>query len=186
METGPRIQFRVRINVGDIISDGDASAFLLSGLHLSLRRHRRLRLHVVRVLHAWRPSAEAILDFLGPRRLNPALGFRQHRLGLQIAVRLDLARRVTVTGSMDALRELDNGGIDIVVADVGLQPNEPHGISLGRMILTKAPTIAVLFITGRRELTEKDFPGDVLFKPIDLEELARKIGELLAKQGPAS
>ena len=84
------------------------------------------------------------------------------------------------------MRELDNAPIDIVVADVALQPNEPHGLSLGRMIASQKPAVPVLFLTGRPDIIELDGqpPGDVLFKPINFDELALKIGGLLLDRPP--
>ena len=90
---------------------------------------------------------------------------------------------IVAAGSLAALRKLDYEQIDVVVADVALQPNEPHGLSLGRMIVTQKPAVPVLFVTGRPDLIELDGqpPGDVLFKPVDFDELAQKLDELLAK-----
>jgi DNA-binding response OmpR family regulator len=90
---------------------------------------------------------------------------------------------IVASGSLAALRELDSGKIDVVVADIVLQPNEPHGLALGRMIVTQRPRVPVLFITGHPDLIELDGspPGDVLYKPVDLDELARKISGLMAK-----
>jgi DNA-binding response OmpR family regulator len=92
---------------------------------------------------------------------------------------------ITASGSVDALRILDIEPIDLVVIDVVLQPNEPHGISLARMIKFKSSATSVLFVTARNDLPEDQFPGEVLFKPVELDELARKVEELLTKQGPA-
>jgi two-component system, cell cycle sensor histidine kinase and response regulator CckA len=93
---------------------------------------------------------------------------------------------IVTSGSMAALRELDNGAIDITIAviDVSLQPGEPHGIALARMIALNSPAVAVLFVTGRKDLIEiaGGIPGDVLYKPIELNELAQKVRELV---GPA-
>jgi DNA-binding NtrC family response regulator len=90
---------------------------------------------------------------------------------------------IVASGSLAALRELDNESIDVVVADVNLHPNEPHGLALGRMIVTKKPRMPVLFVTGRPDLIELDGhpPGDVLYKPIELDVLARKIDGLMAR-----
>lgn len=90
---------------------------------------------------------------------------------------------IVASGSMAALRELDNEAIDVVVTDVALQPNEPHGLALGRMIVTQKRRIPVLFVTGCPDLIELDGnpPGDVLYKPVDLCELTRKIDGLMAQ-----
>lgn len=91
---------------------------------------------------------------------------------------------VAASGSMAALRELDSG-IDVAVAviDVALQSGEPHGIALARMIALNNPAVAVLIITGRKDLIEiaGSIPGEVLYKPIDMNELAQKIREMAEK-----
>jgi DNA-binding response OmpR family regulator len=92
---------------------------------------------------------------------------------------------ITVTGSMDALREMDKGAVDVAVIDVVLKPKEPHGISLGHMIKSKRPSTSVLFVTARDDLTEDQFPGEVLYKPVQLDELTWKVGDLLTKQRSA-
>jgi DNA-binding response OmpR family regulator len=80
-------------------------------------------------------------------------------------------------GSVAAMRELEKGGVDLVVTDVNLQRNEPHGVSLGLMIRHKNPSVPLLLITGRHDLIEvvgDKLPGAVLYKPLDLDVLARR------------
>jgi DNA-binding NtrC family response regulator len=107
------------------------------------------------------------------------------------AFRYAVARHLTskgyrvaeASGSMEAMVELDRGGIDVVVIDVMLQPNEPHGLALGRMILNKNPGMTIIVVTGRRDIAELEtyIPGEVLYKPVELEELSDKIRELLTR-----
>ncbi len=89
---------------------------------------------------------------------------------------------VDVPSSMEALRKIDGGNIDIVVSDIGLYSNEPHGVALARMIRNKHPSVPILFITGITDIDrlESAIPGEVLHKPIELADLSRKVGELLA------
>lgn len=89
---------------------------------------------------------------------------------------------VDVPSSMDALRAIDQGGIDVVIADVALYPNEPHGVALARMIHRNHPSIHILFVTGVEnvERLEPVIPGEVLYKPVELAHLSRKVQELLA------
>jgi len=95
---------------------------------------------------------------------------------------------IEAASSIAALRELDRENIDVVVADLILQPNEPHGLALARMIWHKRPGTPVLLITGHRDLIEQagSLPFDVIYKPVEMDELARKIDELLIKRGLAS
>ena len=89
---------------------------------------------------------------------------------------------VDVASSMDALRVIDRGGIDVLITDVTLQAKEPHGIALARMIRTKHPYLPILFVTGITDVErlEGGIPGEVLYKPVELAELSRKVQELLA------
>jgi DNA-binding LytR/AlgR family response regulator len=83
---------------------------------------------------------------------------------------------------MDALKILDKGrGFDIVVADIALQPTEPHGFALARMIRFKNPEVRVMFVTGNLEIlkVEPGLEGElILYKPVELSELSEKIDEL--------
>jgi CheY-like chemotaxis protein len=89
---------------------------------------------------------------------------------------------IGVPSSIEALRAIDGGGIDVVVADVALYPKEPHGIALGRMIRNKHPKMPILFVTAVMDIEqlESGIPGEIFYKPIELADLARKLGELLA------
>jgi CheY-like chemotaxis protein len=89
---------------------------------------------------------------------------------------------IGVPSSVEALRAIDGGDIDVVVADVALYPREPHGIALARMILTKYPKMPILFVTAVMDIEqiESGIPGEILYKPVELADLARKLGELLA------
>jgi CheY-like chemotaxis protein len=89
---------------------------------------------------------------------------------------------IDVPSSMDALRVMELGGIDVVIADVALYPKEPHGVALARMIRTKHPKVGILFVTGIKDLEqlEVSIPGEVLYKPLELADLSRKVEELLA------
>jgi two-component system, cell cycle sensor histidine kinase and response regulator CckA len=90
---------------------------------------------------------------------------------------------VEASGSMEGLRIIDGGGIDVVVVDITLQPREPHGVALARMIRVKNPDIRVLFVTGYLDILkiEPGLEGEtILYKPVELAELSRKIAELLS------
>ena len=89
---------------------------------------------------------------------------------------------VDVPSSLEALRVVDEGGIDVVIADVALYPKEPHGVALARMIRRKHPATRILFVTGVMDIEqlETGIPGEVLYKPVELADLSRKVGELLA------
>jgi two-component system, cell cycle response regulator CpdR len=89
---------------------------------------------------------------------------------------------IDVPSSIDALRVFEEGGgVDVVIADVALYPNEPHGIALARMIRRKHRDVRILFVTGIKDIEqlESGIPGEVLYKPVELADLARKVQELL-------
>jgi hypothetical protein len=51
---------------------------------------------------------------------------------------------------------------------ISLQPNEPHGFAVARMIRFKSPDIQILFVTGR---IEPGLEGEsILYKPVELSE----------------
>ena len=89
---------------------------------------------------------------------------------------------IEVPGSLDALRAIDNGGIDAVIVDIALNPGEPHGVALARMIRRTNPDVRILFITGVKDIEklEPAIPGEVLYKPVELADLSRKVKELLS------
>lgn len=88
---------------------------------------------------------------------------------------------IDVPSSMGALQLIDGGGIDILIADIALYPKEPHGIALARMVRNKHPHIGILFVTGVENIERLDpaIPGEVLYKPVELADLSRKVEALL-------
>jgi two-component system cell cycle sensor histidine kinase/response regulator CckA len=90
---------------------------------------------------------------------------------------------VDVPSSIDALRVVEQSAVDIVIADVALYPNEPHGVALARVIRRKNPDIRILFVTGIKDIEELEagIPGEVLYKPVELADLSRKVRELLTQ-----
>jgi CheY-like chemotaxis protein len=91
---------------------------------------------------------------------------------------------IDVPSSMEALRIIDRGGdIALVIADIALHPKEPQGVSLARVIRNKQPELPILFVTGVldiEKLEQYDLPGEVLYKPVELIALSRKITDLLS------
>jgi two-component system, cell cycle sensor histidine kinase and response regulator CckA len=93
---------------------------------------------------------------------------------------------IDVASSMEALRVIDKGDVDVVIADILLYPKEPHGVALARMIHAKHPELPILFVTGVKDIEQHEvgMPGEVLYKPIELADLSRKVQELLASDAP--
>ena len=88
---------------------------------------------------------------------------------------------IVTSGSFLAFDELDRHPVDIVIADVRLNPGEPHGIALGRMIRNRNQNMPVL-VTAYPELleAEKPLPGPALSKPVDLRLLASAVRAAIA------
>jgi CheY-like chemotaxis protein len=84
-------------------------------------------------------------------------------------------RSVVASGSMAAFRELDKQSVDVVVTDVSLGKNEPHGVSLGLMIRNRDPDMPVLLVTGFPDLLDAPLPGPAMIKPVDLPQLAAAV-----------
>jgi two-component system, cell cycle sensor histidine kinase and response regulator CckA len=89
---------------------------------------------------------------------------------------------IGVPSSIDALRAIEEHGVDLVITDVTLNPNEPHGVALALLLRSKHPGVQILFVTGMMDLEQRDpeLAGQVLYKPVELADLSRKVGELLA------
>jgi CheY-like chemotaxis protein len=95
------------------------------------------------------------------------------------AYRYSLARQLRAAGfdvvdmadSMEALTWLDaKPKLDLLIVDVRLPPETPHGFSFARMARQRQPRLSVLFITAYdapRE--EKDFDAKILSKQIGLD-----------------
>lgn len=91
---------------------------------------------------------------------------------------------ISASGSMEALQVIDGGGgIDVAIVDIGLLPNEPHGVALGRMIRAKFSRMQILFVTGIVDIEthETELPGPIIFKPVELPDLHLKVQELLGR-----
>ena len=86
------------------------------------------------------------------------------------------------SGSFLAFDELDRHPVDIVIADVRLNPGEPHGIALGRMIRNRNQNMPVVLVTAYPELleAEKPLPGPASSKPVDLRLLASAVRAAIA------
>lgn len=94
---------------------------------------------------------------------------------------------VVASGSIAAFRELDKQSVDVVVADLILGKNEPHGVSLGRMIRNRDQGMPVLLVTGFPDRLEAvaPLPGPVMTKPVDLSELVAAVERSLRERNRA-
>lgn len=91
-------------------------------------------------------------------------------------------RVITVNGALDALAQLENAKIDIVISDVRLAKDGPDGILLARMIRQEDANIPIILVTAYPELVQhkKELPGQVFYKPVELSTLRRAVEARLA------
>jgi PAS domain S-box-containing protein len=83
-----------------------------------------------------------------------------------------------VSNAEEALTEIEQAGIDIVVCDI-VMPGKMDGLGLARVIREKYPRLPILLATGYSEalrVTPPDFP--VLKKPYEIHELSQALSGL--------
>lgn len=118
-------------------------------------------------------------------------------MALVLGIVLDARRRALTESRSEwaceplavvALPVVDEGGIDVVIADIALYSNEPHGVALSRMIRRTHPHTRILFVTGVKnvEHLEPEIPREILYKPVELPDLSRKVQVLLSYLGRLS
>ncbi|WP_460452565.1 response regulator [Alsobacter sp. SYSU BS001988] len=89
---------------------------------------------------------------------------------------------VTATGSSFEAIELLDGPLpfDVLVTDVVLGKDSPHGVSLALMARARRTGLPVLFITAFEEFIEfAQAHGPVMLKPVEGRDLAQMIGREL-------
>ena len=75
---------------------------------------------------------------------------------------------------------------DLLLTDLMLPRGQPSGIALARSARYHHPRLAIIYMTAYPDAAEqaKVEDGIVLVKPIDLDALILKVGELLASGAP--
>ena len=85
-------------------------------------------------------------------------------------------RPIVVSSSMAALDVFETQAIDVVVTDIKLGPDEPHGLALARMIRHKNLRMPIILMTVDPIIIDGEaLPGPLLQKPFDFADLAREI-----------
>ncbi len=82
-----------------------------------------------------------------------------------------------------ALKMLESArAIDLLLSDVRMPADMPHGFSLGRMAALRRPNLPMVFMTGYPEVAQRDKhpPGVVLRKPFEMPVLGAAIESALA------
>jgi len=91
----------------------------------------------------------------------------------------------TMNSSLEVLAALDAGSrFDVYVLDVKMQPGEPHGLSLAKMVESRHPAAAFIFVTGDPDLAAHEaLAGRTVFpKPLDFAALRRAVAEAAPSQ----
>lgn len=86
----------------------------------------------------------------------------------------------------EALKRLDNGDFDLMVCDLGLP--ELSGLHVARWVKEYRPALPVIIATGFSEMiAEEDYQkariDDVIRKPYAVDDVLKRAGALLARQG---
>ncbi len=86
-----------------------------------------------------------------------------------------VARFPDYLGALDLIEGPD--AIDLLLTDIQLPTETPHGISLARMARQRRRRLPILFMTGDLELAElvDDDLGLTLIKPFDRDALAKAV-----------
>jgi DNA-binding response OmpR family regulator len=86
-------------------------------------------------------------------------------------------RTVVALGSMPPIEGFDSNAIDVVITNIKLPADEPHGSALERMIKNKRPRVPIILMTAHPELlgNEVALPSAALCKPLEIAELCRAI-----------
>ncbi|MEA2739424.1 MAG: hypothetical protein QOH05_2731, partial [Acetobacteraceae bacterium] len=81
----------------------------------------------------------------------------------------------------DAAEDIDKGAGALLVVDLQLPPQTPHGLAVARMARQHRPGLPIIFITGYHELATLTDPemGPVMLKPFELDLLVSTVRERL-------
>jgi DNA-binding response OmpR family regulator len=89
-----------------------------------------------------------------------------------------------------AIEMLESGRrVDLLILDIKLGTNTPHGLSLARMARFRRPGIPLLFVTGFADSIDLGDLGDlgkVLRKPIELADLVEEARRAMGRARPAA
>ena len=91
---------------------------------------------------------------------------------------------VSTFNGLDALKELENGSIDLILSDIMMPLCD--GYELARQVRVKDSNIPIIFMSARDDKPSKQLGynsgiDDYITKPFDLDELGFKIGAILRR-----
>ena len=95
--------------------------------------------------------------------------------------------RIEQASSVAALEAcLDEGPVDILVADIDLGPDEPTGIEVVQRLFSKGAGTQVIYVSGYVEFCTRVYRTDHLYflsKPVEPDDLADALDKAFAKLG---
>jgi DNA-binding NtrC family response regulator len=88
---------------------------------------------------------------------------------------------VQFAGSVAPFERLESGApIDLLIADVKLGPNQPHGVALVCMMRTRRPRLPCILITAFNDVADDVGNGIALLrKPLALDCFPETVGAIL-------
>jgi CheY-like chemotaxis protein len=90
-------------------------------------------------------------------------------------------RVITAVDGNSALEKLaTNERIDLLLTDIIMPQDQPHGLSLARMARWKRHGIAVILMTGHPELVEHASGERVLLKPVRADVILAEVAAALS------
>jgi CheY-like chemotaxis protein len=79
--------------------------------------------------------------------------------------------------------------LDLLLADLLMPPQMPHGLSVAKMAMVKRPNLKVAYLTGFPEkLPQREIERGrtvLLAKPVNLDQLLEAVEKLVSEGGPA-
>ena len=80
-----------------------------------------------------------------------------------------------------ALDRIDREHFDLLLVDLVMPTGQPDGLAFVTTAQARAPGVPAIFITGYYGFVARSgpLPGDVIYKPVDLELLTSEIRQRL-------
>ena len=88
---------------------------------------------------------------------------------------------IEAADSMAGLREFSgHPQIDLMICDVKMPDGVPHGFALARMARMQYRELPIIFVTGYRDLIEREgaaeaIGGPIFYKPLDISAILAEV-----------
>jgi CheY-like chemotaxis protein len=88
------------------------------------------------------------------------------------------------SSSISALEQFEKGAdVDLLISDIMLGANQPHGVSLGNMMKHKRPSVRSIYVTACLDTVVRVRRLDTVFeKPVQLDRLAAAVKAALQSE----